>query len=60
MVNPFTIVQLITGIIFGTMSLVSLINSAIAFAMYAIIAMAVSDYIIQHLEINYNKSNSPR
>lgn len=50
MVNIFTIAQLISGVIFGTLSLVSLINAMIILAMLSIIGMFVAEFGISIIE----------
>lgn len=55
--NIYSIIQLISGIIFGTLTLASLINAMIGVAMGAIIAMAVADLTIAYAEKNSKKVN---
>jgi len=55
--NIYSIIQLISGIIFGTLSLASLINAMIGVAMGAIVAMALADLTIAYVEKNSKKVN---
>lgn len=58
MVNAFAIVQLISGILFGTLGLVSLINSMIVMAMCAILGMAIADFTISYLEKTHKEKST--
>ena len=57
MVNFYAIGQLISGIIFGTLSLVSLINAMVSWAMCAIIGMALAEFTISYIEKNRGNRN---
>jgi hypothetical protein len=56
MVNVFGIFQLISGILFGTLSMVSLINAMMGIAMGAIVGMAISEVVIAYCEKHYRSS----
>jgi hypothetical protein len=50
MVDGFAVAHLISGIIFGTLSMASLANEAITVAMISIMAMLVVDLFISKAE----------
>jgi xanthosine utilization system XapX-like protein len=57
MVNGYAVAHLISGIIFGTLSMASLANAAISFAMVSIFSMLVIDTIISKAEKKYSPRN---
>ena len=56
MVNIFQVGQLVTSVLFGTISIVSIVKEAISMAFLFIFAMCISEILISYLERTYSST----